>query len=156
MFTILSLLGRAQLAFAVLCSLSNRKCTVRFWNGTQKTRSFQGRPRSLSSSSPFSWSPWQVLTCAPLFATLLVAATHRMQEWRRRKLLCLFPPVQSSTETAAAETDEELVQQVVMGGSAQCSCVSCYSSSSHGCPVGCSAPFCSAAFLPPIKPHARS
>ena len=30
---------------------------VRFWQGTQKTRSFQGRPRSLSSSSPFSWVP---------------------------------------------------------------------------------------------------
>ena len=68
-------------------SSSSRKCTVRFWKGTQKTRSFQGRPRSLSSSSPFSWSPWQVLTCALLFATLLVAATHLMQERGRRKFL---------------------------------------------------------------------
>ena len=53
--------------------------------------------------------------------------------------------VQSSAETAAAETDEELVQQVVMGGSARCSCVSCCSSSSLSCPIGCSARFCSAA-----------
>ena len=52
--------------------------------------------------------------------------------------------VQSSAETAAAETDEELVQQVVMGGSAWCSCVSCYSSSSLGCPIGRPARFCSA------------
>ena len=32
-----------------------------------------------------------------------------------------------------------------MGGSARCSCVSCYSSSSLSCPIGCSARFCSAA-----------
>ena len=52
--------------------------------------------------------------------------------------------VQSSAETAADETNEELVQQVVMGGSARCSCASCYSSSSLSCPIGCSARFCSA------------
>ena len=32
----------SRLAFAVLCSLSSRKCTVMFWKGTRKTRSFQG------------------------------------------------------------------------------------------------------------------
>ena len=37
------------------CSLSFRKCTVGFRKGTQKTCLFRGRPRSLSSSSPFSW-----------------------------------------------------------------------------------------------------
>ena len=88
-----------------------------------------------------------MLTCAPLFATLLVAAAHRIQERERRKLLSLFPPLlsRSSAETAAAETNDELVQQVVMGSSARCSCVSCYSSCSLGCPIGCSARFCSAA-----------
>ena len=56
-----------------------------------------------------------------------------MQERGRRK--------QSSADTAAAETNEELVQQVVI----RCSCVSCYSSSSLSCPIGCSARSCLAA-----------
>ena len=60
--------------------------------------------------------------------------------------------VQSSAETAAADTNEELVQRVVMGGSAWCSCVSCYSSSSLSCPIGCSARFCLAACFATHQP----
>ena len=76
--------------------LSFRKCAVKFWTGTQKMRLLRGRPRSLSSSSPFSSSPWLVLTSTPLFARLLVAATRRTQERERRKHLCLSPPLLSA------------------------------------------------------------
>ena len=138
----------SQLAFAVLCPLSSRKCTVRFWKGTQKTFV----PRSAS-------------VVELLIAVLLVPlAGVNLRTALRRIISCseashagagaseasVFVPaiaqqVQSSAETAAAETNEELVQQVVLDGSAQCSCVSCFCTSSLSGPLGCPARFCSPA-----------
>ena len=59
--------------------------------------------------------------------------------------------VQSPADTAAAETNEELVQQVVMDDSAQCSCVSCFSASSLAQYV-----FVRLRVLPLIEPQTRS
>ena len=127
--------------------LSFRKCAVKFWTGTQKMRLLRGRPRSLSSSSPFSSSPWLVSTSAPFFARLFVAATCRRSGGVGSICVCsvIAQQVQSSAETAAAESNEQLAQQVVMGDSAQCSCLSCFSAGSRISPLDCPARFCSAA-----------
>ena len=136
----------SQLAFAVLYYLSFRERSVRFLIGTQKTRLLRGRSRWLGSSSPFSWSPCGVNLRTPLRRTISCSdASHAGAGASGASVFVrtIDQQVQSSAETAAAETNEELVQQAVVD-SAQCSCVSWFSTCSPTCSLGCPARFCSA------------
>ena len=99
-------------------------------------------PRSASVALLFSWSPWLVLTCAPPFARLAVAATRRMRERERRKHLFLFPPLLSRCSPQLRRQQlslRNLLQQDVIDDSTHCWCVAL------ACPLGCPARFCSAA-----------
>ena len=101
----------SQLAFAVLYSLSSRKCTVRFWKGTQMKRSFQGRPRSLILIAVLLIPLAGVNLHTPLRHT--ISCSDASHAGAGASEASMFVPsvaqqVQFSAETAAAETNEEL------------------------------------------------